>query len=254
MNVRIIDPRRPSAGKPRAWGREVVEDDFGDLDEAGEGAAERPSCDDRFDLLLELRWRLEGFLAACLEDARAERLPGGAFACFAARCAELKQSREVLERTMSELGLEVPPLPAGPPEGVFGALPFPAEEVFRGGAEMVGGAMFLNSLGTTMAAALLCEGDAPAWRGQLLPMLQDDCRFEGRLKGFLEDAGDRAVALGRDCMAVAQGVKPVSAQRLWSFDLLRLAIRRLLGEGHSPAAGGAFPVPGGDLPRAVHGE
>lgn len=113
---------------------------------------------------------------------------------------------------------------------------------------MLAEALFLNSLGTTMVAAMLCEADAPAWRGSLLPVLQDDCRFEGRLKGYLEEAGERAEALGRERIALAQGVKPAASQRLWSFDLLRMSIRRLLGEGPASVAGGAFPAPGAGPP------
>lgn len=145
---------------------------------------------------------------------------------------------------MSHLGLEVP----ARPEVVFGNLRLPAEDLFGSGPEMIGAALFLNSLGATMAAAMLCEGDAPAWRTDLLPMLQDDCRFEGRLKGFLEEAGGPAEALGHERIALAQSVKPGSSQRLWSFDLLRLAIRRLLGEGQAADGGGSFAAPGRELP------
>jgi hypothetical protein len=229
MNVRIIDPGRASALKPRGWGREVAAEDFGDLDDGesdAEATQERKS-DDRFDLLFELRHRQLDFLETCLAGEPAGRLPNGARGCFAERREALRGLIRELERMAGDLGLEVPALP-----------PVPAGRSSPDGPEMIAGALFLNSLGVALLSAFLAEGDAATWRTTLLPLLADDCRFEGRLKGCLEDAGGRAQELGERWLALTSGLKSVNPQRLWSFDLLRLGIRRLLGEGHAAAPGG----------------
>lgn len=234
MNVRIIDPGRPSAFKPRGWGREVAAEDFSELDDLDEDEAapeeEKPRrSDDRLDLLLELRHRQWDFLCKCLSAEPAECLPSGLRACFAERRDGLKASIRELERIAVEMGIDV-----CPPEVAAGAWG-PSWD----GPGMMAGALFLNSLSATLLTAFLAEGDAAAWRATLLPLLADDCRFEGRLKGALEDAGDRAQQLGERWMARTAGLKSTHPERLWSFDLLRMGIRRLLGEGHPAAPGGS---------------
>lgn len=230
MNVRIIDPGRASAFKPRGWGREVAAEDFSELDE-GESDPEESrhaTSDDRFDLLLELRYRQLNFLEACLAGDGSGRLASGARACFAERRESLHASIRELERMAGDLGLEIPALPL-----------VAACRSSSDGPERIAAALFLNSLGVTLLSAFLAEGDAATWRTTLLPLLADDCRFEGRLKGYLEDAGDRAVELGERWIARTTGLKSTHPERLWSFDLLRMGIRRLLGEGHAAAPGGS---------------
>lgn len=241
MNVRIIDPRRPSAAKPRGWGREAIPEDFGDLEDPDEvpEATQVPRRDDRLDLLLDLRGRQLDLLSGCVSGAGAERLSSSASSCFAERVEILRASVLELEKTGREFGLEVPASSASPTERTLQSLPATPGRHFSSGPEMIGAALFLNSLSVTLVEAFLGEADAAAWRTVLVPLLADDCRFEGRLKGYLEEAGDRAVALGEERIARAAGVKSADPQRLWSFDLLRMGIRRLLGEGQAASPGGS---------------
>lgn len=221
----------------------MVTEDFGNLDGPDEvpdptQAARVLRSDDRLDLLLELRHRQLDFLFGCLSGAGAERLSSGARSCFADRVEGLRESVLELQKAAREFGLKVPPSPATPPMRVLQALPATPGRGFSCGPERIGTALFLNSLSVTMVEAFLGEADAAAWRTVLVPLLADDCRFEGRLKGYLEEAGDRAVELGAERIALAAGVKTADPQRLWSFDLLRMGIRRLLWEGQEATDGG----------------
>ena len=111
---------------------------------------------------------------------------------------------------------------------------------FASEADLLTGALVLNALGLAVVQAFLCESDATRWRQALLPMHAEDARFEGWLNGTLASCGDEAVERASELRALASG--PTSTgQRLWSFDLLRMAVSRLLCGGRSGHQGGFFP-------------
>jgi hypothetical protein len=71
-------------------------------------------------------------------------------------------------------------------------------------------------------------------------MLAEDARFEGWLTGELARSGEEVVGRAAELRALASGPTP-GGQRLWSFDLLRMAISRLLCGGQLGHRGGFFP-------------
>ena len=84
------------------------------------------------------------------------------------------------------------------------------------------------------------RGDGTLWRPTLLPMYGEDCRFEGRLSVALAHQGPKAEALAADLLALTSG-GPGAHGRLWSFDLLRMAISKLACGGSRERRGGFFP-------------
>lgn len=228
MNVRIIDPGRPFSLKPRHWGSNPLHDELGDLDEPEPGRS-----DDRLELLIELRTLQCQFLEEALAG---ERVPGSLQVCGAERVDELRFSTGVLGKIAGELGLELPPARRFDLTKGFAAMEGKPEDSdprsTMPGA--IGGILFFNALGLSVVTAFLREEDAGVWRTALLPMLADDSRFEGRLKGGLAVLGAAAEKQGDDWCSLAGRAGSGQSGRVWSFDLLRMGIRRLLGSGFFP--------------------
>lgn len=228
MNVRIIDPGKSTSLKPRQWGQSLEGDELRDLDEP-----QAIPSDDRLELLVDLRMLQYQFL---VEGLDAVRLPEILRARWTERVEEVRGSIGALERLAGNLGLEFPPARpidlsagfadlAGRPEGgvPFATIP-----------RTMGAVLLLNALGLAVVSAFLREEDESGWRAILLPMLADDSRFEGALKGHLAAQGAAAEVEAGEWLLLASGVGSGPMARLWSFDLLRMGIRRLLGRGFFP--------------------
>lgn len=111
---------------------------------------------------------------------------------------------------------------------------------FVGAGSPLHGVVFAQAALARVLAGLLGESDAGGWRAVLLPALVDAGRCEGRLRAVLEGLGapeEASAALLRVLIArVAGGAQ----ERIWSFDLRRMSLRRLLCGG-DPRGGGFFP-------------
>ena len=228
MNVRIIDPGRSFSLKPRHWGHNPQDDELGDLDEPEAGRS-----DDRVELLVELRTLQCQFLQEALAG---DRVPGSLQVCGAERVDELRSSTMVLGKIAGELGLELPAARRFDMTKGFAAMEGKPEDADPRSTMpgTIGGILFFNALGLSVVSAFLREEDARAWRTVLLPMLADDSRFEGRLKGGLAALGAAAENQGDKWCSLAGSAGSGQPERVWSFDLLRMGIRRLLGTGFFP--------------------
>ena len=71
-------------------------------------------------------------------------------------------------------------------------------------------------------------------------MLAEDARFDGWLNGALAGSGDEVIERAAGLRALASG-PAAGSERLWSFDLLRMAISHLLCGGQHGHRGGFFP-------------
>lgn len=236
MNIRIIDPGKQLSSRPTTWGRGDVFEDLDDEEESAPPAA----MDDRFDLLIDLKYLAHAYFRRALTAERplspavARHLGGHARALDAAITA--------LRRTGEDLGLA----PAAPPrvdlEAGFAALALEAGvadlDPFASESDLLTGGLLVNALGLAVIAGFLGEGDAAGWRPVLLPMLEEDARFDGWLEGVLASRGDEISERAADLRALASG--PVG-ERLWSFDLLRMAVSRLACGGSRERRGGFFP-------------
>lgn len=228
MNVRIIDPGKSVSLKPRQWGQSLDGDELGDLDEP-----EANVLDDRLELLVELRMLQYQFLVESLDAVRLPEILRGS---WTGRVEEVRASIGALERLAGDLGLKFPPTRAidlsagfadlaGRPEG---GVPFATTP------GTIGAALLLNALGLAVVSSFLREEDEKSWRAILLPMFADDSRFEGALKGHLAVQGAAAEVEAGEWLSLAASVGSGPPARLWSFDLLRMGIRRLLGRGFFP--------------------
>jgi hypothetical protein len=228
MNVRIIDPGRSFSRKLRQWGRSLEDDELGDLD-----GPEPVRSDDRLELLIDLRALQCQFLEEALA---ADRIPGNLRVCVVERVDEIRASIGVLGKIAGELGLGLPAARCFDTTKGFAAMegkPEDADPGFTASGGM-GPVMFLNALGLSVVSAFLRDEDAGIWRTALLPMLADDSRFEGRLKGSLAALGEGAEMMGAEWLSLAGSAGSGQSGRVWSFDLLRMGIRRLLGPGFFP--------------------
>lgn len=228
MNVRIIDPGKPLAVKPRQWGLGRQGEELGELDETD---AKAP--DDRLELLLDL---LSLQYHLLLEGAKLGLVPPSLRAVWLRRDDQLGASMVSLEGAAGDLGVVLPP--ARRPDlraGFAGLQGVTVCDPLRGGSDLIGAALFLDALGLAVVSAFLREEDRAAVKNVLVEVLADSARFAGRLQGYLDDhdaeAGDRA-GEWLSLVAPVGSIKPV---RMWSFDLLRMSIRRLLGGGFFPA-------------------
>ncbi|MCW1922401.1 hypothetical protein OKA05_07535 [Luteolibacter arcticus] len=228
MNIRVIDPGNTS--RPPLPKRQDV---FDDLD-GGEPKAAR---DDRFDLLVDLKSISLAYLRR--DTGHAE---------LARRADAVEKDIAALRKLAASTGIPLAPAPRMDLAQGFAALAAQAEvsgfDPFASGGDLLTGALVLNSLSLAVIQAFLCEGDASAWRPALLPMLADDARFEGWLDGALAASGTEVAERAAELRALTSGpaaCPTACGQRLWSFDLLRMAISRLLCGGLRGHRGGFFP-------------
>lgn len=229
MNVKTLDPRR----SPEAAGRH--------------GSRGSSRADDRFNLLTDLKCLTIAFMEEALGESRSGVLSPTMVQFFESQLIAEKAAIVALNRVGEKIGLgggtspridlEAGFLELGEEAGLAGFDPFSAED------SVITGALVLNALSQAMIAGWLCESDASFWRGALLPMLADDSRFEGLLNGALFFLGTNAESRAHELLALASGpsAQRSNGERLWSFDLLRMAISRMACGGARSLRGGFFP-------------
>jgi hypothetical protein len=243
MNIRIIDPGKSASSRPAARGSGEVCDDLDDEPEPE--PATSAAMDDRFDLLIDLKYLARAYFRRALSPERplspvvARHLGGHAGALDAAIAA--------LRKTGEDLGLGLAAPPRVDLECGFAALAMAAGvadlDPFASESDLLTGGLLVNALGLAVIAGFLGECDAAAWRPVLLPMLEEDARFDGWLEGMLESRGEEVTERTADLRALASGPasRGVAGELLWSFDLLRMAVSRLACGGSRERRGGFFP-------------
>ena len=229
MNVKVIDPRRAPESSSRHGSRDAIR------------------ADDRFNLLTDLKYLTVAYMEEALGESGKRVLSPAMLQFFKGQLEAEKAGIQALRRLGEKIGLGRAPqpridLPAGflclgTEAGVESFDPFAGEE------PLITGALVLNALSQALIAGWLCESDAAFWRAALLPMLADDSRFEGLLNGALFFLGTDAECRASDLLALASGptAQRSSGERLWSFELLRMAISRLACGGERTLRGGFFP-------------
>ncbi len=245
MNVRIIDPGKAATSRRFSWRSEV---DVGELlDEDEPGPLAPPERDDRFELLLDLKNLALAYLKEA-EAADPEVLPQVLAEFFKKQAGAVEAAICALSKTGDEVGLILSPSPRVDLRSGFSALAREAVvevfDPFSSEAELITGALVVNSLGVAVISAFLCESDACVWRPVLLPILVEDCRFEGRLTATLSGLGEEAEERAAELLALTSGSSSANGgygDRLWSFDLLRMAVSRLACGGSRERRGGFFP-------------
>jgi hypothetical protein len=100
--------------------------------------------------------------------------------------------------------------------------------------------LFVQALLGAVAVEFFEESDAAGWRRVLIPSFAEGLRFEGALRAMLAVGGDPDPTLGKTLEALASRITAGKGGRVWSFDLLRMSIRRSLAAG-DPRGGGFFP-------------
>lgn len=227
MNVRIIDPGRSFSARRRQWGQSPDGDELGDLDDLPARVS-----DDRLELLIDLRVLQDHLLT---EGTARHLVPESLHAFWAERGELLRSSIATLEKIAGDLGLELPPTRQFDFEGGFAELTGkPGGDPLSAANRLIGAALFFNALGLAVVSAFLREEERTVLKNGLLPILADDSRFEGRLRGYLDVQGDATVVLADEWLSLAASVGSGMPARVWSFDLLRMGIRRLLGRGFFP--------------------
>lgn len=227
MNVRIIDPGKSFSSRRRQWGQSPDGDELGDLDDLP-----APPSDDRLELLIDLRVLQEQLLT---EGTARHIVPASLHAFWAERCEVLRSSIATLEKIAGDLALELPPTRQFDFQAGFADLSGkPGGDPLSTPNCLIGAALFSNALGLAVVAAFLREEERTVLKNGLLPILADDSRFEGRLRGYLDAQGNPASATSDEWLSLAAGVGSGKPARVWSFDLLRMSIRRLLGRGFFP--------------------
>ncbi|WP_193211196.1 hypothetical protein [Luteolibacter marinus] len=200
--------------------------------------------DDRFGLLLDLRYLASAFLEEVVARNGDRVLSPAISGEMADRAVAVRASLDRLARLGDCLGLTavLPPridLAAG-----FAAIARQAGvavfDPLATGTELLTSALLVNSLGYPVIAALLCEGDTAAWRRELLPVFADDCRFEGYLKAALVSHDPGAACRASELLTLSCGSLS-AGERLWGFDLLRMAISQFVCGGNRDRKGGFFP-------------
>lgn len=228
MNVRIIDPGKSSSVKPRQWGQSQDGDELGDLDDI-----EAKVSDDRLELLVDLRI-LQYLLLT--EESVMRFIPEPLRPGWAERAESVRSSIGALGKIAVDLGLELPPARRVDLGNGFADLEGkPVGDPLSTGSGLLGAALFFNALELAVVTAFLREEERFVLRNALLPILAEDSRFEGRLKGYLDAQGPAADVQADEWLSLAASVGSGTPGRVWSFDLLRMGTRRLLG-------GSFFPV------------
>jgi hypothetical protein len=227
VNVRIIDPGKSFSVKPRHWGQNPEGGDLGDLDEM-----EAVVSDDRLELLVELRALQHHILA---EGAGARLVPQALRTCWLERAEVVRLSIGNLEMIAGDLGLELPPARRIDLRSGFADLDGkPVGDPLSNASGLIGAALFFNALGLAVVTAFLREEEKAVLKDALIPLLAADSCFEGRLIGYLDGQGTAAEARVDEWLSLAAGAGSGKPGRVWSFDLLRMGIRRLLGRGFFP--------------------
>lgn len=228
MNVRIIDPGKSFSAKPLQWGQGREGDEVGDLDEI-----EANVSDDRLELLVDLRFLQYHLLTeGAVRHLVPEPLRGG----WSERAEFVQSSIGTLEKTAVDLGLELPPARRVDLSSGFANLEGkPVGDPLSIASGLIGAALFANALSLAVVTAFLREEEKFVLRNVLIPILAEDARFEGRLKGYLDAKGTAAdVQASDEWLSLAASMESGKPARVWSFDLLRMGIRRLLGRAFFP--------------------
>jgi len=198
MNVRIIDPGKSFSTRPRQWGQSAGDDELGELDELPVMVP-----DDRLELLVDLR----SLQCQVLTEGLARHLvPESLLIYWSERVEQVRSSIGSLEKIARELGLEIPPARRVDLEGGFAEMPVtPRGHLLSTAPGLIGAALFFNSLGLVVVSAFLREEEKTVLKNALLPILAEDSRFEGRLKGYLEGQGVAADAEPDEWLSLAAG-------------------------------------------------
>lgn len=227
MNIRIIDPGKSVSFKPRQWGQGRDDEDLADLDELHPNVS-----DDRLELLVELRV-LQCHLLT--EGASRHLVPEALRAFWGERVDSLRSSVGNLEKIAGNLGLTLSPTREVDLEtGFAGLAGKPGGDPLATTSGLIGAALLFNALGLAVASAFLREEDRTVLKRGLLPILSEDSRFEGRMSGYFDFQGNATAVHADEWLSLAASVGSGSPARVWSFDLLRMGIRRLLGRGFFP--------------------
>jgi hypothetical protein len=227
MNVRIIDPGKSFSARRRQWGQSPDGDEMGELDDLPARAS-----DDRLDLLIDLRVLQDRLLT---EGTGRQLVPESLQAFWTERGDFVRSSITTLEKIAGDLGLELPlPRRTDFDAGFADLSGKPAGDPLSAANRLIGAVLFFNALGLSVVAAFLREEDRTILKNGLLPILAEDSRFEGRLRGYLDVQGEATAVLADEWLSLAASVGSGMPARLWSFDLLRMGIRRLLGRGFFP--------------------
>jgi hypothetical protein len=205
-------------------------------------------CSDaRFDLVMNLKYLSIAYLAEALERPDRRMLSPTMVELLAVHLGTERGSIAALRHLGMQAGLAMAAPPRIDLDRGFGELADEAGlegfDPFASEALLLTGALVLNSLGRAVLAAWLREERSVPWRPVLLPMLTDVSRFDGLLNGAMACLGGAAEDRARGLQALICGafVCAGSGERLWSFDLLEIAISRLACGGSMDRRGGFFP-------------
>lgn len=213
-----------------------------------QGQVKNPSPDDRLALLIDLKL-LEQAMLKCMSDHRNLGLfPDPLLARFAAREDEVETCLSELnqlggsitekDELVPEVCLKAGFATVGRQAGIK------AFDHADGRPSLLTGALFINSLCVVVVSAFLNEDDSGKWRSVLLSIFGCDRKFEGLLRDELSRCNrtidhDAEKLLG---LVLALQSPGFWTERLWSFDLLRMSIRRMLCGGSVRIRGGFFPL------------